>query len=560
MSIIRKLLTGGKFAFQADAVRDIMTSFRSSKYVCFLATCGIGKGHIVGFTAEAMVKKGGRVLIIAGHQNDLKYQLADRLTEYGHFRPDQVEVIGSGGVKAKKARKKTKVLLAIPNAVVRGGRVGIQGDVDYIIIDEAHINADVAEADGMIPSILKKYPKAKVLLMTATGYNLIRGARFNYKNKNVTVIADYDHPYAVAKKLVHPIEIHLQKFDFAIPPNAREADGELSGTGRAALKKAFRSETVIKKVLSKILRSENGAKNLIVVPPGEEIYVDVVNYLNGVKAGSAVFRHSSAGDEHNLIADQTFRTDPRVKFCVVVYKNSVGWDYPELDNVIDLTLTQNTDLITQRAFRACRKSKLKPNKTPKYVYFTPSGESEETAIHVLSWAHWRMSKHGLLSEHSMVPDDEALYWAMAKRLKETGELAITHASILEIELATLKSVKASLRKGDSHHAFTHDLAGGWRHAPIVGGENRALEVLSQWYLNVVFARWEKKLNAYLMPIYKKNRAAYDRVNQTIIDGVRAVLTNQPSMTPAIQKRLDDSIQKILSTPADAWAKNTKKVA
>jgi superfamily II DNA or RNA helicase len=548
-SLAKKLMTAGRYAFQARAVRDIMAALRGSKNVCFLATCGIGKSHVIGLAAEAMVRRGGRVLVIAGHQNDLKHQLTDRLVEYGHFRKDQVEVVGSGGVAAKKISKKTKVLVTIPNAVSREGAVAKIGRVDYIIIDEAHINADVENDEGMIPSILDQYPRARVLLMTATGYSLIRGARFNYKARDVRVIADYDHPFAVREKLVHPIEMHIQKFDFDIPANAREADGELSTAGRTALKKAFRSEGIIKRVLAEILKSDTGEKNLIVVPPGEGLYTDVVDHLNGSRKGSTVYRHSSAGDEHNAEADARFRGDPAVRFCVVVYKNSVGWDFPELDNVIDLTLTQNTDLITQRAFRACRVSKLKPKKRPKYIYFTPSGESEETAIHVLTWAHWRMCKDGLLADHTLVPDDEVAYAAMTKELKESGRLEISHEKIRSIEIATMSAVKRSLKKGDSHHAHTHETAGSWRHAPIVGGENRAIAVLSNWYLSVVLPKWEGKISAHLTPLYKKNRAAYDSAKAAIVNGVRAILTRQPSMTPAIEKKLDDAILRIISSVA-----------
>lgn len=543
-----------KYSFQHTAVKQIDEMFDTKKYVCFLGSCGIGKTHIIAYFTRKVVDRGSRVLIIAGHQNDLKNQFTDRLLSFGFFNEGELVSVGTGGIAPKELKRSHKVLVTIPNAVCREVSLDKLGKIDYIVIDEAHINVDVHES-GMIPRLLKRYPKSKILLMTATGYDLIRSNEFNKNNKNVGIIDEYDHPFAVDRGVVHPVELNLQKFEFDLPSAAREKDGELTAAGRNALRSAFRNSDVIKKILDQIILDKKfyGEKILVIVPPGNNLYSDVNDYLNlkGGAKNKSVARHSELGVENDT-ADLAFRNDPNVRFCVVVYKNGIGWDFPELDSVLDMTLTQNSSLIAQRAFRACRISKVKPKKTPRYVYFCPSGEDADRAVLILNRTHWLMCKEGIRMDASMVPYDSKQFEKATKTYEETGKLTLTHDDLKDVEkraiIADMKrSMTKSLKRGDLLVTWT-DEAVGFIPAAILGSKEKAKEqIVSFW--GEISKKYSSNFEAVRMKMIRESKDAKERsqVNSKIIEGLKKdfdkFITRHSVLTPELQIKMEDTARK-----------------
>jgi superfamily II DNA or RNA helicase len=544
-----------KYSFQHTAVKQIDGMFDAKKYVCFLGSCGIGKTHIIAYFTRKVVDRGSRVLIIAGHQNDLKSQFTSRLLSIGIFDERELVAVGTGGVSAKDLKKSHKVLVTIPNAIYRDSSLDSLGKIDYIVIDEAHINVDVHET-GMIPRLLRRYPKSKILLVTATGYDLIRSNEFNKNNENVGVIDEYDHNFAVERGVVHPVELNLQKFEFDLPSAAREKDGELTAAGRNALRAAFRNSDVIKKILDQIISDKKfyGEKILIIVPPGNNLYSDINDYLN-LKGGSknkSVARHSELGADNDA-ADLAFRNDPNVRFCVVVYKNGVGWDFPDLDSVLDMTLTQNSSLIAQRSFRACRISKEKPKKKPRYVYFSPSGEDSDRSILILNRTHWLMSKEGLRMDESLVPHDSKFFEKSIETYNETGQLTLTHDSLKDVETRSIlaeikKSMTKSMKKGDLLVTWT-DEAVGFVPSAIIGSKEKAKEQIANFW-GLVVRKYKPNFESVRLKMIresKKDKKLKSKINELMVQSLKKefnkFITRHSVLTPELQIKIEDTARK-----------------
>ena len=78
---------------------------------------------------------------------------------------------------------------------------------------------------------------------------------------------------------------------------------------------------------------------------------------------------------------------------VVINMCGTGWDFPALDNVVDLTFTKNPKLIIHRLSRAIRKYRGK--KISKYIYCADQSKKEAEVVFYICRALELTTKEGI---------------------------------------------------------------------------------------------------------------------------------------------------------------------
>lgn len=219
---------------------------------------------------------------------------------------------------------------------------------DLLIIDEAH--EGLSSDSKMLHAISKR---AKVIIhLTATGWKLMREfPKLKVYLRGLDVGLNED-------KRVGEFQVRLMEFEGEVTHKDLDESGEVSASylkKNMDLIKQFQSNKLKQLVKEKKL----GDKTLVIVPPNGFIE-------NAYKSVSNALMLTQESDEESVMFQ--FKNDPDKKFLIVVRKCGVGFDMPELTDVVDLTMTRNFMQIVQRIGRVTRPHPHKVEKRYHYVY------------------------------------------------------------------------------------------------------------------------------------------------------------------------------------------------
>ena len=202
-------------------------------------------------------------------------------------------------------------------------------------------------------------PSVKILGLTATAFEIISKNGF-FSDMPIENCIIYDIMEAMADKSICGLNIHIIRFDFKIHKDMYRQDGNLTHNGELFVRSKIHSAKKVEDVLSEC----SGKTMIISIPKQDRDICDHINLRFG--NGSSVL--NSMKNEYCDDAEKEFVNNDNVKFMTVINKCGVGWDFPELQNVVDTTFTQSISLIIQRMLRPCRNSKKIENKTGNYFY------------------------------------------------------------------------------------------------------------------------------------------------------------------------------------------------
>lgn len=378
---------------------SVVDRLNQSKKVILNATCGAGKTFISWELIRRYVDERKRILVFTYAQNDIRTQWYDEaINKHRIMYPSEVSVVcaaedvedfGSCGVSLSNVKKNVPVVITIPQTIK--GKAKKLGKFDLIIIDEAHSYLDTNNGDGTLKAIIKECStkKTKVLGLTATAFDLIsKNGFFSDIEDDDCVIYDVDQ--AMRDGVITHDTIHIEKFNFDIDDKYYNKRGDLTTTGAKFVRSKVHSSKKVEDVLSRL----KGKTLIITLPMQDQEICDNINLKFG--NGACVLNTMKSKDHRK--AEKSFRSDPRVKFMVVVQKCNVGWDYHELENVVDLTFTKSHHLIIQRMLRPCRTSKLIPGKKMgNYYYCCDQSHDEVIAKKRIGQAIWLATKDGIMS-------------------------------------------------------------------------------------------------------------------------------------------------------------------
>ena len=238
-----------------------------------------------------------------------------------------------------------------------------------IVVDEAHHFFDAE----MVLRILCNNPGAKLLLLTGTPSPFIQSGRFPLVPITVSELLEHGvltDPYI---ELVQT-SVQLSLSDYTASEDIRPGHHFTASQTNEALDSALNKllERLTDRLSSKLRNPESSAgtvwkmvrgiglgKALLSQSLGKTMVIchdqrqaqDVQHYFN--KRGLAALLSTSDTDTDSLEVDR-FRSEPDARILIVVNRAILGFDMPDLENVVDLSMSHNPDRIFQSLCRVVR--------------------------------------------------------------------------------------------------------------------------------------------------------------------------------------------------------------
>jgi superfamily II DNA or RNA helicase len=379
-------------------IEESLEALKSKNKLGLFLAPGLGKTVIALRIIRKYINQGKRVAVSAFNRNEIKDHWVSEIVDHGLFEPKEYQVIMSTSglnnfdalpsvvntVNVSKIVKATPLTIFIPQTVSHNDI----GKFDLIVVDEAHQILDVEE--GLLQNIIDQSSKknTKLIGLTGTGHNLLTGTTFSKDDPDVSIIIR-DVPFAIEGKRIMPVDLDLCYFDFKLTKECYNQGGDITEKGKQVLKSNL---CMSRKLLTVLDQIKDQNKTLIICPAGTPTNQIVHKMLNARQAGSAVLKSSYNSRVSNEEAEYGFRYDPKVKFLVVVAMCGTGWNYSELDCVVDLTFTRNVSLMIQRISRACRYHQ---GKKPRYVYCADNSRPDYDSHLLIGEALALMRKDGI---------------------------------------------------------------------------------------------------------------------------------------------------------------------
>lgn len=289
-------------------------------------------------------------------------------------------------VKDKKTliaalQRKAQVLVLIPQTIKSYYK--LLPKVHNFILDEAH-EWYFAKVKGgkqsSLDKIIKHTQPTKQLLLTGTPSKFIaNGDKFNFKF--VPVMDLFDAGLVSNVKL----EVVSSTYDFKATDwqgtygnlkstktnSKKQAEdalvavcNEMINKLKNPLKEFYSVNNVTKHSIGKLFNYMD--KTIIYthsLKQAERFYT----ILNSKKELSGKILSSNSETDPDSIEFNKFKTEDKYKVLIAVDRGRIGFDMPELFNIVDFTMTQNLDMLLQMYGRLLRKSNLQKKK--QKIYF-----------------------------------------------------------------------------------------------------------------------------------------------------------------------------------------------
>jgi superfamily II DNA or RNA helicase len=345
------------YDYQTDFIDNHFVKIKELKLILLAAAPGAGKT----VTSIACIEKflednpDARVLVLTHNQNVLKEQYYDAILNH------KVSFTHS-----KDVNSDAQVIVTIPAALNRKESLP---KFDLIIVDEAHHFYETKKDEGMVKRIIKETGAKYEVLLTGSP------SKFNGKGIHtfaVTINDLYDRGQC------SDVIIEIATTNYSLSHTDYNTNYELK---ESAYKKETKAdvERTLENVLDKIQRrlqswhknnpelysklDRNAGWLPVLGELNKTIFAcksikqadRVAEYLNN-KGVKAVVSHSKNDSDSQQI--DLFRTDDSIMVLVVVDRGTLGFNMAELENVIDMTGSQNIDRITQLL---CRVNRVHPD-------------------------------------------------------------------------------------------------------------------------------------------------------------------------------------------------------
>lgn len=292
-------------------------------------------------------------------------------------------------VKDKKTliaalERNAQVLVLIPQTIKSYYK--LLPKIHTFILDEAHewyFAKTKGNNQSLVTKILKHIQPTKQLLLTGTPSKFIAdGSKFNFQF--VPVMDLYDAGLVSNVKM----EIVSSTYDFKAN-DWQGTYGNLKATKTNSPKQAEDAlVAVCKEMIDKLKNplkewysinnvTKNSIGKLFDYMDKTIIYTHSLNQankfhkiLNAKKELSGRVLVSHSENDPDSIEFNKFKTEDKYKVLVAVDRGRIGFDMPELFNIVDFTMTQNLDMLLQMYGRLLRKSDLQKKK--QKIYFKVS--------------------------------------------------------------------------------------------------------------------------------------------------------------------------------------------
>lgn len=348
--------------YQLEALEDINKHINCKKVV--LASCpGSGKTNMsIAFIDQYLQENpNARVLVLPHGTNILESQFLENLNK---LQPNFTF--------SQDYQKNTQVLVSLPQGIYKKKI----GRFDLIVVDEAHqfYNAEMAK------TIIKKIKPKHQLLLTGTPspfvkQNLIEdeyhisiidmhtlfqlGFMEDVNLENATTTYQYDYnDYNGSKDLLTHIQFSQDETDETLNSLIKQICKRLT----SALRTNPKVYGQTKQLLNLTLSWKTIGKTLFVAKDQRQAK-QIRKYFDNNKIKNKL-SISDYDSDSSQITD--FKHEDDCPILIVCNRANIGFDYPELVNVVDLSGTANPDRLYQMFSRLVRKRK---KKGPEKFFF-----------------------------------------------------------------------------------------------------------------------------------------------------------------------------------------------
>lgn len=346
------------YSFQTEIKAKVVEELKTNKYVWLGCHVGAGKTNMTLDIIKEYYKN--KLICILGYREiTIRDQWVERSAQMGI----QAHVVAPGVDRKELKTLKSGVVVGLPQSFVNCKELNGK-KFDLIVVDECHIGFNKKQ----VAEIIKKLGKPKVLMLSATGHAIAD----QVKATRITRALDKGYESGIVANVKTCIVRSSYKWD-----DERNSEDELSTEQTESINKEdtessinnliqdmlhiVKNNTKVKKVLSKIKIESKIGKTLIVCKSIKQArYVN--DYLNSINYKSLI---SNSIDDVEITQIDAFKSDPKANFLVVVGRAKIGFDYPDLINLVDMSGTLNCDLIYQLIGRVSRQSS---SKADKYFY------------------------------------------------------------------------------------------------------------------------------------------------------------------------------------------------
>jgi superfamily II DNA or RNA helicase len=294
-------------------------------------------------------------------------------TSFEEFNPSFTYSICKDKKELQQAIKdKVQVIIALPQTLIRS--IDILPKVDRFVLDEAH----QWYFKTTIQSLIKKVKPTYQLLLTGSPSRFVAQSD-KFIIKFVPVMELYDLGHVHNAKL----EVVSSSYDFK-QTDYFSSYGNLKGTKTNSPIKAKQAlEMVIDEMItklksttdSKFTRNWKGINKVssffnfldktIIYTHSTKQADTFFKILNKKMKGAVLLSHSQNDGKSELFTQ--FQNDDTIKILIAVDRGRLGFNMPELFNIVDFTMTQSLDMLLQMYGRLLRKSSLNPDK--QKIYF-----------------------------------------------------------------------------------------------------------------------------------------------------------------------------------------------
>lgn len=322
--------------YQIDCLNQLNEHFKTNNTTVLSICPGGGKTLVAANYAK---NSGLKTLILAHGTSIIRTQWTQRLKQYGIRHSTDIN-------------SKSKIIVQLPQSLYDKDLP----EFDLLIVDEAH---EFYFAD-MVKTIIKKTKPKQSLLLTGTPSKFI-------KNGVPTIVVSADK--LIQQNYMSDVYFGLATTNEPIKRVDFKTDGDLKQSVRFKKTNETLNE-LIKSIHTRIvgLNKFNPAiKNFDKITSGVFDKLDkTMIACNNIGQAEAVKSYFDKKGIKTLLSHskndyfseniETFRSDNEIKILIVVDRGILGFDMPELVNVVDLTCSRNIDRIYQLYARVMRKS------------------------------------------------------------------------------------------------------------------------------------------------------------------------------------------------------------
>jgi superfamily II DNA or RNA helicase len=362
-------------AYQTDTINKVKDSL-SSQEITVLAACpSAGKTIMAIHCIEDFLRKNpnSKVIVLAHGTTILRTQFHDVLEE---IKPNFTYKLADNFSKYDESKA---VNVCLPQTLNKKSLIKI----DLLVVDEAH---QFYFGEKMVKDIIKKTKPRRQLLLTGTPSIFIRE---KHPIIPVTLNTIFDEGmvsdvYVEIATSSYNFDIYDYNTNDELKSEVHFKDSETKKTLDDLIAKIVERLKSIRgneyvNLLPEWLPTLKRLQKTMIACKSQRQAIQVKNYFDKIGVKSAL---SISDIDYDSVEIENFKADPDCLILIVVGRGILGFNYPELVNVVDMTTSMNVDRVYQLFCRVVRKHpnglqklffKVAPNTLSDYYKYVMTG-------------------------------------------------------------------------------------------------------------------------------------------------------------------------------------------